>query len=120
MTTPCPLRFRCVGCDHFRTDVSYLPDLERYLSDLLRSRERLISAFEADDWARSEAIPSEEEIRRVRRLINRVKADLDDLSDEERAQIEEAVAVVRRGRVVMLGMPRVGQPLPDVRPWRLP
>ena len=21
----CPLRFRCVGCDHFRTDVSYLP-----------------------------------------------------------------------------------------------
>ncbi|MEU5193859.1 site-specific integrase [Streptomyces scabiei] len=116
----CPLRFRCVGCDHFRTDVSYLPDLERYLSDLLRSRERLMSAFEADDWARSEAIPSEEEIRRVRRLINRVKADLDDLSEEERSQVEEAVAVVRRGRVVMLGMPRVGQPLPDVRPWRLP
>ncbi|MET9088505.1 tyrosine-type recombinase/integrase [Streptomyces sp. NPDC004237] len=116
----CPLRFRCVGCDHFRTDVSYLPDLERYLSDLLRSRERLMSTFEADDWARSEALPSEEEIRRVRRLINRVKADLDDLSEEERAQIEEAVTVVRRGRVVMLGMPRVGQPLPDVRPWRLP
>ncbi|MDO0930272.1 hypothetical protein QQY66_00535 [Streptomyces sp. DG2A-72] len=79
-----------------------------------------MSAFEADDWARSEAMPSEEEIGRVRRLLNRVKADLDDLSEEERAQIEEAVAVVRRGRVVMLGMPRVGQPLPDVRPWRLP
>ncbi|MFJ8075351.1 hypothetical protein ACIQ7Q_15810 [Streptomyces sp. NPDC096176] len=60
------------------------------------------------------------EISRVRRLINRVKADLDDLSDEERAQIEEAVAVVRRGRSVMLGMPRVGQPLPGIRPWRLP
>lgn len=41
---------------------------------------RLMSAFEADDWARSEAMPSEEEISRVRRLINRVKADLDDLS----------------------------------------
>lgn len=116
----CPIRFRCVGCDHFRTDVSYLPDLERYLDDLLRSRERLISAFEADDWARSEAMPSEEEIRRVRRLINRVKADLDDLSPEERSQIEEAVAVVRRGRTIMLGMPRIGQPMPDVRPWRLP
>jgi hypothetical protein len=24
----CPVRFRCVGCGHFRTDVSYLPDLE--------------------------------------------------------------------------------------------
>ncbi|MGW1848370.1 hypothetical protein [Streptomyces sp. NPDC001966] len=116
----CPLRFRCVGSDHFRTDVSYLPDLERYLDDLLRSRERLMSAFDADDWARSEAAPSEEEIRRVRRLISRVKADLDDLSPEERSQIEEAVAVVRRSRTVMLGMPRIAQPMPDVRPWSLP
>jgi len=24
----CPFRFRCAGCDHFRTDVSYLPDLQ--------------------------------------------------------------------------------------------
>ncbi|MEV7786473.1 site-specific integrase [Streptomyces sp. NPDC088106] len=114
----CPLRFRCVGCDHFNTDVSYLPDLEAYLADLLRSREKLRSAFEADDWARSEASPSDEEIRRVRRLIKRVKADLDDLSAEDRAQIEQAIAVVRRTRTVMLGMPRVGQPLPDTRPWR--
>ncbi|MFE3526914.1 hypothetical protein ACFXOD_36110 [Streptomyces sp. NPDC059161] len=30
-----------------------------------------MSAFEADDWARSKAMPSEEEISRVRRLINR-------------------------------------------------
>ncbi|MEU6927305.1 hypothetical protein [Streptomyces sp. NPDC046631] len=115
----CPIRFRCVGCDHFRTDVSYLPDLQAHLSDLLRSRERLRSAFEADDWARSEAMPSEEEINRVKRLIQRVRADLDDLSVEERAQIEDAVANVRRGRPVMLGMPRrIGQPLPDVRPRR--
>ncbi|MFJ3726621.1 hypothetical protein ACIPYQ_29230 [Streptomyces sp. NPDC090045] len=29
------------------------------------------------------------------------------------------VAVVRRGRTVtMLGLPKVRQPLPDVRPWR--
>lgn len=114
----CPLRFRCLGCEHFNTDVSYLPDLEAYLADLLRSRERLRSAFEADDWARSEAMPSEEEIRKVRRLISRVKADLDDLSAEERTQIERAISVVRKTRTVMLGMPRVGQPLPDVRPRR--
>ncbi|MER8118984.1 hypothetical protein [Streptomyces sp. NPDC094031] len=114
----CPLRFRCLGCEHFHTDVTYLPDLEAYHADLLRSREKLMSAFEADDWARAEAMPSQEEIRRVRRLINRVKADLDDLTEEEQAQIQQAVAVVRRGRSVMLGMPRVGQPLPDVRPRR--
>ncbi|MGW4336377.1 tyrosine-type recombinase/integrase, partial [Rhodococcus koreensis] len=36
----CPFRFRCAGCDHFRTDVSYLPDLHAHLDDLLRTRER--------------------------------------------------------------------------------
>jgi integrase len=42
----CPFRFRCAGCDHFRTDVSYLPDLQAYLDDLLRNRERLLAATE--------------------------------------------------------------------------
>ena len=47
----CPVRR--VGCAHFSTNVSYLPDLEAYLADLLRSRERLRSAFTAaDDWAK--------------------------------------------------------------------
>lgn len=63
----CPLRFRCLGCEHFSTDVSYLPDLQAHLADLLRSRERLMSAFEADEWARTQAMPSQEEISRVRR-----------------------------------------------------
>ncbi|MEU7205378.1 hypothetical protein [Streptomyces sp. NPDC045470] len=116
----CPLRFRCLGCEHFSTDVSYLPDLQAHLADLLRSRERLMSAFEADDWARTQAMSSEEEIRRVRRLIERVQIDLDDLTPEDRAQIEQAVTLVRRSRTVMLGMPRVRQPLPDVRPSRRP
>ncbi|MCA1700690.1 MAG: tyrosine-type recombinase/integrase, partial [Actinobacteria bacterium] len=40
----CPFRFRCVGCDHFRTDVSYLPDLQAYVDDLLRNRERVLAA----------------------------------------------------------------------------
>ncbi|WP_331724312.1 tyrosine-type recombinase/integrase (plasmid) [Streptomyces longwoodensis] len=116
----CPLRFRCLGCAHFSTDVSYLPDLQAHLADLLRSRERLMSAFEADDWARTQAMPSQEEIRRVRRLIERVRTDLDDLTPEDRAQIEQAVTLVRRSRTVGLGMPRVRQPVPDVRPTRTP
>ncbi|MFL4909415.1 hypothetical protein ACJ6WF_41085 [Streptomyces sp. MMS24-I2-30] len=114
----CPVRFRCVGCDHFRSDVSYLPDLEAYLADLRRGRERLV-AFAADSWAKAEAMPSDEEINRVRRLIQRVRADLDDLTEEERAQVQEAVTVVRRSRrVVSLGMPRHAPPLPDLRPER--
>lgn len=67
----CPVRFRCVGCSHFSTDVSYLPDLDSYPADLLRSRERLRSAFDAaDEWARAESMPSDEGITRIRGLIS--------------------------------------------------
>ncbi|MBT2542914.1 transposase [Streptomyces sp. ISL-44] len=114
------MRFRCVGCGHFRTDVSYLPDLEAYLADLLRSRERLLAAIDADDWARREAMPSDEEITRVKRLINRVKGNLDDLEPEEQREILEATSIIRRQRqrVVGLGMPRIRQAVPDIRPDR--
>jgi len=112
----CPYRFRCVGCDHFRTDVSYLPDLRAHLDDLLRNRERLRAATDVEDWARAEATPSEEEITRMRRLISRVEAGLDALTAADRAQIDDAIAVTRRHRTTMLGMPRIRQPLPDVRP----
>ena len=76
----CPYRFRCAGCDHFRTDVSYLPDLHAYLDDLLRTRERLLATTDVDDWARAEATPSDEEITRIRRLINRISGGLDELT----------------------------------------
>lgn len=115
----CPFRFRCTGCDHFRTDVSYLPDLQAYLDDLLRNRERVLAATDIDEWARVEAMPSEEEIIRVRRLIARVHAGLDDLTADERAHIDTAVAAVRGHRSVMIGMPRVRQVTPDLRPERL-
>ncbi|GHG00447.1 MULTISPECIES: hypothetical protein [Streptomyces] len=114
----CPLRFRCIGCGHFRTDVPSLPDLEAYLADLMRSRER-IAAFAAESWAKAEALPSDEEISKVRRLIKRVRADLGDLTPEEKAQVQEAVALVRRTRrVVPLGMPKVGPSTLDVHPGR--
>ncbi|WP_328863993.1 transposase [Streptomyces virginiae] len=114
----CPLRFRCLGCEHFSTDVSCLPDLRAHLADLLRSRERLMSAFEAEEWARTRAMPSQEEISRVHRLIDRVCSDLDQVPVEDCAQIEQAVTLVRRSRTVHLDIPRVGRPLPDVRPPR--
>ncbi|MDT0427119.1 hypothetical protein ACFT08_00705 [Streptomyces rochei] len=64
-------------------------------------------------------MPSDEEITRVRRLVRRLKEDLDDLTDDDRLKIQEAVTLVRRSRqVVSLGMPRIRQPLPDIRPER--
>ncbi|MCU1681913.1 MAG: putative transposase [Amycolatopsis sp.] len=116
----CPIRFRCIGCGHFDTDVSYLPDLEHYLADLLRNRERSLAALDADHWAKSEAAPSDDEITRIRHLIVRMKSSLDDLSEHERAEIEDAAAIVRRGRarIVGLGLPTVRASLPDMRPER--
>ncbi|MFE3081511.1 hypothetical protein [Nocardia tengchongensis] len=65
-------------------------------------------------------MPSDEEIARIRRLISRIHADIDDLSAEDRARIEDAVGVVRRARnsVIGLGLPQVRQPLPNLRPDR--
>lgn len=110
----CPVRFRCAGCDHFRTNIAYLPDLQAYLDDLLRTRERLAATIDGvDDWARADATPTEEEITRIRWLIHRIKGNIADLDDTERARIEGAVAIVRRHRVahmVPLGMPILTSP----------
>ena len=112
----CPVRFRCAGCDHFRTDVSYLPDLTAYLDDLLRTRERLAAAIGGiDEWARADATPAEEEITRIRRLISRIKGDIAELPADGRARIDEAVTVIRRHRAVSLGMPSVRPPAPGPR-----
>ena len=104
----CPVRFRCAGCDHFRTDVSHLPDLTGYLDDLLQTRERLAAAIDGvDDWARADATPSQQEITRIRRLISRINGDLAQASTAERAVLDEAVTVLRRHRAVSLGMPAI-------------
>ena len=104
----CPIRFRCAGCDHFRTDVSHLPDLTAYLDDLLRTRERLAAAIDGvDDWARTDATPASEEITRIRQLINRIEGDIAELPAAERAQVDKAVSVIRKHRAVSLGMPSV-------------
>ena len=116
----CPYRFRCVGCDHFRTDVSYLPDLHAYLGDLLRNRERLLAAADIDDWVLSQAMPSEEEIGRIRSLIASVSAGLDHLEAAERASTEQAIEVIRAHRAVALAMPRVRRVPVDLGPRRQP
>lgn len=110
----CPFRFRCLGCGHFRSDPSYLPELRDYLDTLLRDRERIQAATELDDWARDEAMPSDAEVNRLRQLIRRVEHDLDALDESERLQINEAVRVVRRTRqTVHLGLPATGSPALD-------
>jgi len=95
----CPFRHQCFGCTHFRSDPSFLPELRAHLSRLLADQERLRAAApQLEDWARNQAIPSAEEIGAVRRIIERCQALLEDVAENERAEIDQALAVLRRGR----------------------
>ncbi|ALV42751.1 hypothetical protein AU252_17625 [Pseudarthrobacter sulfonivorans] len=115
----CPYRMRCLGCSHFRTDPSYLPELGEYLTQLLVSRERLAAADSAlEPWARDSAMPSTEEIDRVRHLIHRCESELESLTEEERAEINAYAAQVRTARagttqavrLELLGIVRTDEP----------
>jgi integrase len=98
----CAFRHRCFGCRHFRTDPSFLVELHGYLDSLLHDRERLIAGIEGlEEWARQDALPADGEIAAVRRLIAACEARLDDLGDDERADVLTAIDELRRGRDAM-------------------
>ena len=88
----CPTRFRCTGCDHFHTDVCHLPDLTAHLDDLLRTRERLNAAADTPTGH------TDEQITLIRRLITRINSGITELTDAERAQIHEAITMLRQHR----------------------
>ena len=101
----CKFMLKCLGCKHFRTDLSHLPALESYERQLVSARERLLA--EADDealegWARQAAIPSQEEIDRVRYLIGRVRETLGELEPDERAELEALFSTERINRSAIL------------------
>jgi integrase len=107
----CPYRYVCAGCGHFRSDPSYLPELKSYLQQLLADAERLRATADLQPWARAHAAPPAEQISQVRELIRRIEADLDTLSDADRASINNAIATIRATRqTVMLGMPGTRPP----------
>jgi len=84
----CPYRMRCIGCKHFRTDLTHLAALEKYLTDLLAARERILACSdELADWAKREAMPSDEHIDRVRRVIGRMRQKIDSLPSEQAGEV---------------------------------
>ncbi|WP_201304832.1 hypothetical protein [Streptomyces sp. GS7] len=107
----CPFKYTCIGCGHFRSDPSYLPELKSYLQQLLADRERISAAAELTDWARAALMPPSEQIDQLRALIRRIETDLDRLSDADREQIQQAITALRGARQrVDLGMPTIRTP----------
>jgi hypothetical protein len=90
------------------TDPSCLPELKSCLQQLLADAERLHAAADLQPWARAHAAPPGEQISQVREMIRRIEADLETLTDQDRARSENAVATIRATRQdVMLGMPGI-------------
>ena len=108
----CPFSHQCLGCEHFRTDSSHLPDLYAYLERLLETRERLRAAVpQLAEWARAKAIPADAEIRTVRTLIGAGEGALDELAPGERSKLLELFRVLRATRAQMdgtIGIEHVG------------
>ena len=95
----CEFRYRCVGCEHFRTDPSNQAELRDYLHQLLAGRERLAAAIpQLADWARRDATPSDDEIAALRSLIRRNEQIIDELDPIDRAAVLDAIATTRRLR----------------------
>jgi hypothetical protein len=104
----CPYKFTCLGCGHFRSDPSYLPELKSYLQQLLTDREQVQAATDLQDWAKDQLTPRQEEISQLRDLIRRIEADVAGLTEQDQALIAGAVTVIRKTRqLVNLGMPGV-------------
>ena len=84
----CTFMLKCMGCKHFRTDLSHLPALEAYERQLVAAGEQLTAQAGAgalEGWARTAATPSEEEIERVRYLVERIRETIGELPSDERA-----------------------------------
>jgi hypothetical protein len=114
----CPFRHRCLGCEYFRTDPSFQPELAAYLAQLLSDRERVAASPGLAEWARRDAGPAEEEIDAARRLVRANDEALASLDDADRAELEDAMATMRRERarlattfpVQFRGLVRQGRP----------
>jgi len=96
-----PMRHRCFGCVHFRTDPSFL-DLRHYLGTLLADKERLAAAVPGlAEWARHDAVPSDGEIEVVRRLIADCETRLVGPYPVEHSEVLEAMDLLARTRTAL-------------------
>ncbi|MFE5947595.1 hypothetical protein [Streptomyces sp. NPDC056480] len=90
----CPLRFQCAGCGFYRPDPSYLPAIEDQINSLRADRETAL-AMGAADYVIANLTA---EIASFRSVAANMRHELAALPEEERAEVEEAAAVLRQVR----------------------
>lgn len=97
-------RFQCAGCGWYQPDPSYLPAVEDHIRTLKTQRE-LGAASDTDSWVIANM---SSEIDAFAKVAARMREHLSAMPADEREQIEQASAVLRRTRA---GTPRALLPL---------
>jgi hypothetical protein len=90
----CPIRFHCAGCGFYRPDPSYIPAIEEHISSLVADRE-IASAMSAAPFVIDNL---DAQIRAFRNVLDVMHGALDRLDAEQRHQVEQASAVLRKAR----------------------
>ncbi|MFF3359808.1 tyrosine-type recombinase/integrase [Streptomyces sp. NPDC002917] len=90
----CPIRFQCAGCGFYRPDPSYLSAIEQHTNELRADRE----TAQAMDAAEFVITALTAQITAFEQVTDRMRRSLALLPAAERAEIEEAAAVLRRAR----------------------
>ncbi|MET7903375.1 site-specific integrase [Streptomyces sp. NPDC005355] len=90
----CPIRFQCAGCGFYRPDPSYLPAIEDHIRNVKADRETAL-AMDAEEWVVRNL---SEEVAAFKDVAEKMKAKLDQLAPEERAEVEEASKILRKAR----------------------
>jgi integrase len=89
----CPIRFQCGGCDHYRPDPSYIPEIEQEIRKIKADvREaQLCAAPQVVDNLRYNLAMFEG-------ILAKMTANLERLDEEERAALDAAIGTIRRAR----------------------
>ncbi|MFE5770557.1 tyrosine-type recombinase/integrase [Streptomyces sp. NPDC056485] len=90
----CAIRFQCAGCGFYRPDPSYLPAIEEHVNDLRADRETA-KAMDADDFVVRNL---GDQITAFTNVADTMRDRLSSLPKDEREEIEEASAVLRKVR----------------------
>ena len=90
----CPIRFQCAGCGFYRPDPSYIPAIEEHTNSLAADRE-IAAAMDAAPFVIANL---DAQIAAFRTVLDNMRTALDRLDAEERDQVEQASAVLRKAR----------------------
>lgn len=89
----CPIRFQCGGCEHYRPDPSYIPEIEAEIrkikADIMEAQ--LCAAPQVVDNLRYNLAMFES-------ILAKMTTNLAQLDAEERASLDAAIGTIRRAR----------------------